>query len=309
VTAIAGFPRSTSVRVEARPNLRQLLGPLRRGVDPTLSLQPSEAWWATRTPDGPASVHVTLQPGEGGVRVAAWGAGADRVVAGAADLVGATDDPSGFAPSHPVLRELHRRHAGLRLTRTRAVFEAFVPAVLEQKVTGAEARRSFRELVQRFGEPAPDAPGRPPWLRLPVAPTVLARLPSWEWHRAGVDAKRARTIGYAARSAARLDDCVELGVAVARDRLLSLPGVGPWTAAEVTQRALGDADAVSIGDFHLAAFVGWNLLGRPVDDDGMLELLEPCRPHRYRAIRLLEIGGTGKPRFGPRMPVREFRGM
>jgi 3-methyladenine DNA glycosylase/8-oxoguanine DNA glycosylase len=88
-------------------------------------------------------------------------------------------------------------------------------------------------------------------------------------------------------------------------RLFAVPGIGAWTVAEIAQRALGDADAVSVGDYHLSQFVGWALAGRPVDDDGMLELLEPWRPHRYRVVRLLECSGFAKPRFGPRLTIQD----
>ena len=90
-------------------------------------------------------------------------------------------------------------------------------------------------------------------------------------------------------------------------RLRVVPGIGVWTAAEVAQRALGDADALSVGDYHLSAYVGWSLAGRPLDDAGMVELLEPWRPHRYRVVRLLECSGVRKPRFGPRMTVQDHR--
>jgi len=92
-------------------------------------------------------------------------------------------------------------------------------------------------------------------------------------------------------------------------RLRAVPGVGVWTAAEVAQRAWGDPDEVSVGDFHLPALVGWALAGRPVDDDGMLELLSPYAGHRHRAVRLVEMSGVRKPGFGPRMPVGDIRGL
>ena len=90
-------------------------------------------------------------------------------------------------------------------------------------------------------------------------------------------------------------------------RLTAVPGVGEWTAAEVAVRALGDTDAVSVGDYHLAGLVGWALVGRPLDDAGMVELLEPWRPHRARVVRLVELSGVAKPRFGPRMAVQDHR--
>ena len=53
--------------------------------------------------------------------------------------------------------------------------------------------------------------------------------------------------------------------------------------------------------------VGWTLIGRPVDDAGMVELLEPVRPHRYRAVRLLEVSGLAvEPRRGARLPVQHI---
>ncbi len=94
----------------------------------------------------------------------------------------------------------------------------------------------------------------------------------------------------------------------ARRALTSLPGVGVWTAAETAQRAFGDPDALSIGDYHLAKVVGRTLLGRPIDDAAMVELLEPLRPHRHRAVRLLEVSGMAEnPRFGARQAIPNLR--
>jgi len=96
--------------------------------------------------------------------------------------------------------------------------------------------------------------------------------------------------------------------AEATERLVAYPGIGPWTAAEVTLRALGDPDAVSLGDFHLPNLVAWALAGEPrADDARMLELLEPWRGHRARVIRLLEASGLAAPRFGPRHSPRDMR--
>ena len=99
-----------------------------------------------------------------------------------------------------------------------------------------------------------------------------------------------------------------MDLASARRRLRALPGVGAWTAAEVALVALGDADAVPIGDYHLPHMVAWNLAGEPrATDERMLELLEPFAGHRGRVIRLLTLGGAGAPRFGPRMQLRSIR--
>ena len=157
------------------------------------------------------------------------------------------------------------------------------------------------------------AVGEPTRLWVAPAPATWARIPSWDFLRAGLDGGRSDTVVRAARAAGRLEECVRLEPAAARRRLRAVPGVGVWTAAEVAQRALGDADAVSFGDYHVAKDIGWALTGSEVDDDGLAELLEPYAGHRYRVQRLLELSGAHRPRRGPRMrprthlPVRRSR--
>jgi 3-methyladenine DNA glycosylase/8-oxoguanine DNA glycosylase len=291
---------------DGRPvDVARTLAPLRRGAgDPTYAVDPAGAVWRTaRTPDGPGTLRLVVAAGQ--VEAAAWGSGATWLLDRLPELLGGGDDPTGFTPPVGPVRDTARRHPGLRVARTGLVFEALVPAVLEQKVTGKEARRSWRELLRRFGEPAPGP--TPPGLRVCPPPAVWAAVPSWEWHLAGVDGKRASTILAAALVAGRLEEGVELAPAAAQRRLRAVPGVGAWTAAEVAQRAFGDADAVSVGDFHLPGLVGWALAGRVVDDAGMLVLLAPYRPHRYRLVRLIELSGVRVPRRGPRLPVRDYR--
>ena len=237
----------------------------------------------------------------------AWGPGADWMVGQVPALLGAHDDVTGFEPQHPVIASTWRRLHHLRLGATGTVFELLAPSVLEQRVTGAEAHRSWRELLWRFGEPAPGPVPR--GLRVVPAPEVWARIPSWEWHRANVDPGRARTIRSAATLASRLEEAGSLPTGERLRRLRAVPGVGAWTAAEVAQRSWGDPDAVSVGDFHIPALVGWALAGRPVDDDGMLELLACYAGHRHRAVRLVEASGIRKPGFGPRMPVGDIRSL
>lgn len=285
-------------------DLVRTVAPLRRGTgDPTHRVVDADVWRTVPTPDGPATMR--LSPVDSGVCCVAWGAGAQWSLDRAPGLVGVLDDPGGFDPAHPLLHELHRRHPGLRLPRTGLVLDQLVPAVLEQKVTGAEARRSWRELVTRFGTPAP-GPAPPGMWVAPVAVDWLA-LPTWEWHRAGVDLPRQRAIRAAATVAGRLEECVRMCPVGAERRLRVVPGVGAWTAAEVGLRALGDADAVSVGDYHLAGLVGWALTGAKTDDAGMLALLDGYRPHRQRVIRLLEVAGARPPRRGPRLSPRDHR--
>lgn len=284
----------------------------RRGAgDPAYRRTPDGAVWRTaRTPEGPGTVRIGVRRADGVVVASSWGPGAGWLLAALPAWLGEGDDASGFEPGHPLLRDVYGRLPGWRVGRSGLVLEALVPAVLEQLVTGGEARRSWRELLSRYGEPAPGpASGAPAGMHVVPEPAGLASLPSWEWHRAGVCPRRSRTIVRAALVASQLERTLALGRAEAEYALRSLPGIGVWTAAEVMQRAHGDPDAVSVGDLHLPGRVGWALTGRVLDDAGMLACLERWRGHRYRVIRLVEMSGLAPPRRGPRFAPRDYRAM
>jgi 3-methyladenine DNA glycosylase/8-oxoguanine DNA glycosylase len=241
------------------------------------------------------------------VQAMAWGPGADWLVASVPDLLGFGDDPTGFPadrlPEH--LRPAWRRLArGWRVPRSRLVMEALLVAVLEQKVTGVQSRRAWRALLTTVGEPAP---GPVPLRVLPTADR-MRRIPSWEWHRWGVAPQQAATILRLLSAPGRIEECADLPVADARARLATLSGVGRWTAAEVSQRALGDADAVSFGDYHLAHHVVYAFTGaRDGTDEQMAEVLAPFTGHRYRVQRLVEASGIVRPARGPRMTIADHR--
>jgi 3-methyladenine DNA glycosylase/8-oxoguanine DNA glycosylase len=315
--------------------------------DPTF--QPDEAgaiWRTSLTPDGPGTIRVLparpSAPAPGGdeaevpaeppcprVRAQAWGPGAQWLLDALPGCLGFYDDISGFDPdAHPVIRDAARRHPELRLGRSGRLMEALVPAVLEQKVVVLEAHRAWRILLTKYGTPPPGP--APAGMRVFPDAKTWRRIPSWDWHRAGVEGVRAETIIRAASVADSLERLLTLTHEEADRRLRTISGIGVWTSAEVRQRAAGDPDAVSVGDYHLKNVVGWALAGKDRStDEEMLALLEPFKGHRHRATRLIGLSGGngtgtrpgraagsgiarygpgGPPRRGPRMSVRDYRG-
>jgi 3-methyladenine DNA glycosylase/8-oxoguanine DNA glycosylase len=305
------MPRRT-IKLDRPFDLFPVLGPLRRGSgDPTTRLAAGAFERASMTPDGPATISLRVVGLE--VEAEAWGAGADRLLDSLPAFLGLDDDDAGFEPGHhPVVADLARRHGAVRLGRTGFVLDVLVPAILEQRITGTEAWRGYRRLVLAHGEPAPG----PTRLRVAPPPHVLASLPSWAWPQLGIEPRRGTLLRRVARDAERLERLAEpargegnggIGAAALAERLRAYPGIGPWTAAEVTLRALGDPDAVSVGDAHLSHVVSWSLAGEPRGtDERMLELLEPWLGHRARVIRLLESSGRMPPRYGPRIAPRDL---
>ena len=291
--------RARQLELRAALDLARTLAPLVHGRgDQTIRLSAREAWLAFRTPEGPATLRIDIE-GERRIGVEGWGPGAEQALSSAASLIGEEDAPETFVAHHPVMRRLQRTHPGLRLPRSGRVFQALVPSILEQKVTGTEAFRSYGALLRRYGDPAP-GPGD---LVLPPAPETLAALPYHAFHPLGIERRRADVIRRAATRAAWLEAATDAADAIRR--LTSLPGIGAWTAAEVVRSAFGDPDAVSVGDFHVPNMVAWALAGEPrADDARMLELLEPYRGQRGRVQRLLEVGRVTAPRYGPRMAPR-----
>jgi 3-methyladenine DNA glycosylase/8-oxoguanine DNA glycosylase len=285
------------------------LAPLRRGPrDPCFRLPGDGTIWRTSLlASGPVTARFSRAAPDAAGCVA-WGEGAEQFLDMLPALLGADDDASDFVPRHPTVVAAQQRLPHLRLGRTGQVLEALIPAVIEQRVPGADAFRSWRVLVSKYGTPAPGP--APDGMRVPPSADAWRYIPSWEFHRANVDPGRAQTVVGCARLAASLERLVSRPAEEAREALTSLPGVGVWTAAEVAQRAFGDADAVSVGDYHIPKMIGWTFLGHPVDDAGMLEVLEPMRPHRQRVVRLLEVSGLAyEPRRGPRLPVQEIRSL
>jgi 3-methyladenine DNA glycosylase/8-oxoguanine DNA glycosylase len=285
-------------------------GPLTRGRrDPSNRLTTDELWRATNTPHGTATIHVRLDPRGARARLRTWGDGAAWAMHHAPALIGLEDDAE-FGSDHPVVRAAIDATRGLRMGAARAVLDVALPTVIDQRVTAVEAKRTWFGLVRRFGEVAPG----PMPLLVPPAAAVIGALTDLDRRRHGLELRRGVAFTSVARHSDRLQRAADLDSATLQRMLLDLSGVGVWTAATVAQVVCGDADAVPIGDWHLPRIVGWALAGEArADDDLMLELLEPFRPHRGRVVRMLVAAGRGPDRIAPRAEIpdllgREIRG-
>jgi 3-methyladenine DNA glycosylase/8-oxoguanine DNA glycosylase len=271
---------------------------LRLGArDPTMRLSRDELLRSTRTPDGPATLAMKVLA-NGVVDAGAWGPGADHVLDGLPALLGEDDDRTGFDPEqHPTVARADHRLPGLRIGRTGDVEDALVPTILGQRVTGLEASRSWASLVRRHGEPAPGPQG----LLLRPPAEFFTALPGHQYARYGVEESRATTIREACRRVGRLHEAAAMPSDEADARLRRVPGLGAWTSGLVRRIALGDADAVEVGDFHVPNHVCWQLAGEPRgSDERMLELLAPFTGHRGRVVVLLTRMTEGAPKRGPR---------
>jgi 3-methyladenine DNA glycosylase/8-oxoguanine DNA glycosylase len=270
--------------------------------DPTQRVTADELVRASRTPEGPATLHLRLD-GPETLQARAWGSGADWALGQAPDLVGlsapAPVEPSPDDP--PALQRMARRALGMRLPRTRRVVELLTLIVLQQKVSGKESKRAFHHLVREFSEPAPGPAG----LSLPLSPEQLRELPPAAFQPLGILARQGETLQRIGWHATRLEQAAEMEPAEAERRLRAVPGIGIWSARLALLHGLGDADAVPLGDWNLPSAVAFNLVGEErADDARMLELLEPYRGRRGVVIRWIMAGGKHPPRRGPRMPLR-----
>lgn len=305
ISAREGVPRRWAA---GRPvEVLSTLAPLRRGTgDPAHRVDAGTFWWAAATPDGPGT--LALQAVSDGAHTRAWGDGAAWLLGRVPALLGQDDDWTALEfPDWPRLQDVLHRHPGVRLPCTGLVLDSLVPAVLEQRVTGGEAHTAWRGLLRKFGTPAP---GPRADLFVPPSASVLLDVPTWDWHRLGVDGQRQRAIRAAATVARRLEECVDLTPAAALARMRVVPGIGEWTAAETALRALGHPDVVSVGDYHLANLVVHAFTGRARGtDQEMLELLAPWAGQQARVIRLIELSGVSIPKFGPRFSPQDIRAL
>ena len=241
---------------------------------------------AVRVPDARAAViELTARPERGDVRLRILGdAGMDPspLEHTARRLLDLDADPSivdAALSSDPTLRRVVRATPGIRLPGTVDGFELVVRAILGQQISVRAARTFAGRIAEACGTP----------LERPVG-DVQHHFPSAEQLAGsrlgglGVTTAREATLRRVAElvAAGALDLSGAADLEATRDALIAVPGIGPWTVAYVSMRALGDTDAFPVGD--LGVRLGFEALGLTSTPAAMLEHAERWRPWRAYAV-------------------------
>lgn len=281
------------------------LRPLQLGsFDPTIRIGPSALVAVHR--DFVIDLRWTIHQGETQYRATFDGQPPDplQVLTG---LIGSHDTRQPSPTDHPVLVRATNRHRHLRIAASGLIFIESVKAVLGQRITGHEAALQWARLVRATSAPIPsyEAYG----LYALPEPAALANLSIGDFHRIGVEERRARTIRQLADLAMRGKLCDVTSAELLAIRTAHVVGFGPWSIAVAAGNAFGDTDALPVGDFHLKNTVAWALTNRPRgSDEEMLSLLEPYAGWRWWVTRCLSFDHLA-PRFDHRRRNIDFRAM
>lgn len=257
---------------------------------------------ATWTPDGPATLHIRWSADET-LDAETWGPGADWLLARVPHMVGDLDagDTGLEADVHPVVAATAKANRFTRIGASGTLYHELLPTILQQRITALEAKQQWAVLCREVSDPAPGPFSR---LLAPPAPEVLVRQPSWWFHPLGVERKRAQPMIEVARHASKFWDWAELEPSEVARLLRLIPGIGVWTTGCVTGPALGDVDAVPVGDYHVKNLIGWNLADEArATDERMLQLLAPYAGRRGRVVRAVMAHGRRAPKFGPKQRI------
>jgi 3-methyladenine DNA glycosylase/8-oxoguanine DNA glycosylase len=233
------------------------------------------------------TLSVTPRPAEDALELVVNG-GSAEVVDGVARrvrrLFDLDADPAAIASTlsrDPRLRRALAARPGLRVPGAFEPFETAVRAILGQQISVAAATTLAARLVHRFGRPLPAATARGAITHLAPDAAALARA---DFSRFGVPQRRADAI----QSFAREMDSGRLRLGPAErvestvERLLELPGFGPWTAHYVAMRACGERDAFPAGDLGVRRALG--KAGELARDAESERHSQRWRPYRAYAV-------------------------
>ena len=187
-----------------------------------------------------------------------------------------------------VLGPLVRANPGRRVPGHVDPHELAFRAVIGQQISLGAAETVAGRLVATHGEPLGEPVGSVTHL-FPTADKLAAigadELP--------MPRSRARALTGLAAVLAGGDLVLDPGAELngSRERLLALPGIGPWTAAYIEMRALANGDAFLASDLGLRHAL--ERLGEDGSPAGATALAEGWRP--YRAYALQHLWATLKP--------------
>ena len=270
--------------------------------DPTINISDCDFWRASITAHGPATLHIHNWKSQA-PSVSTYGPGAEWLRAHALDILGARDVVPTIDAVHAPIALAQKQFGQLLLGRSNTPYHELLHAVLAQRVTSIEAIRQWHDIVQTYGTAAP---GPHPSLMLPPTPDVLASLPYHEFHKFGVERKRAESLISVAKHFDFLIRIIEdnLSPSQSTQKLQLIPGVGVWTAAVAGGLAFGDPDALLVGDIHVKNTVAFALTGniRGTDEE-MVRTLMPYAGQRHRVVRWLQLSGVKAPARGPRRRI------
>lgn len=271
-------------------------------LDPAVHLGQGTVTMASCTPNGPAWTSVN-DAGD----IAFGGPGAAVTEQRRPDPAGLRDEFVTLTPAHDTVARLQREFGHVRVGSSADVYKAALTATLGQRITAAEAVNQWARLCRALGTPL-DTPSGP--LATPPHPELVAAMSPFQFHRFGIEESRARTLIGVAKVFARRGPHNSNPQAALRRLIAEVPRFGPWTRALVEAEALGNPDAVAVGDFHLKNVVAHALTGRPRGtDDEMVRTLAPYSGQRGRVLMWLSLAGVAAPKFGPRrrnIDIRRF---
>jgi AraC family transcriptional regulator of adaptative response / DNA-3-methyladenine glycosylase II len=184
--------------------------------------------------------------------------------------------------SDEVLAPVVAKAPGQRIPRTVDEAELAVRAVLGQQVSMKAARTHASRLVAAYGQPIHDANGA-----LTHTFPSTEQLGDIDPAHLAVPASRSRTVTGLIAALANGSVVLNAGCdwEAARNQLLALPGIGPWTAEVIAMRGLGDPDAFPASDLGLR--LAAKQLGLPGDHRELTVRSRRWRPWRSYATQHL----------------------
>lgn len=180
------------------------------------------------------------------------------------------------------LAALVAKAPGQRIPRTVDEHELAVRVVLGQQVSMAAARTHAGRLARAYGDVIDDPEGG-----LSHVFPAMSQLSQIDPEHLALPKARQRSLGTLVSALA--DGTVTLDAGcdwdAAREQLLALPGIGPWTAEMIAMRGLGDPDAFPATD--LGVKLAAQQLGLPPESGPLVARSNQWRPWRSYATQHL----------------------